>query len=135
MESSLKRVTRQGSPRLPSSFTRKALCFVAGACVILAGLVMLATPGPGLLAVCTGLAILAVEFRWARYWLQQIRRKTKRLRQRMRGRRAVRRSNQDDSGYLSGGGRPNAALLNDSALDEPEAMKWGKSPDTPKDTR
>ena len=39
---------------------------VVGAVVLLAGLVMMVTPGPGWLAIVLGFAILATEFVWAR---------------------------------------------------------------------
>jgi tellurite resistance protein TerC len=47
---------------------------LAGAIVLLLGLVMLILPGPGLLLIPLGLAILALEFAWARGWLQRLRR-------------------------------------------------------------
>ena len=39
--------------------------FTVGATVLVAGLVMMITPGPGWLAIFVGLAILATEFAWA----------------------------------------------------------------------
>jgi len=36
---------------------------------------MIFTPGPGLLMIAGGLAILAIEFAWARYWLHRIKEK------------------------------------------------------------
>jgi len=44
-----------------------------GATVLVIGLAMLVLPGPGLLVVPFGLAILASEFVWARRWLAKIR--------------------------------------------------------------
>lgn len=46
---------------------------MVGATVVLIGIVMLVTPGPGLLMIPLGLAILGIEFAWARYWLKRIR--------------------------------------------------------------
>lgn len=43
----------------------KTIVTVIGAAVILAGLIMLVTPGPGLVALVVGLAILATEWDWA----------------------------------------------------------------------
>ncbi|MFD0899126.1 PGPGW domain-containing protein [Actinomadura sediminis] len=40
--------------------------FTVGATVALGGLVMMITPGPGMLGIIVGLAILATEFAWAR---------------------------------------------------------------------
>jgi uncharacterized protein (TIGR02611 family) len=39
---------------------------IVGGVVVLAGLVMLVLPGPGLLTIATGLALLALEFEAAR---------------------------------------------------------------------
>ena len=39
---------------------------VAGPLVMLAGVAMLVLPGPGLIAIAAGLAVLALEYRWAR---------------------------------------------------------------------
>ncbi|MBE1537088.1 PGPGW domain-containing protein [Actinomadura algeriensis] len=40
--------------------------FTVGVTVALGGLVMMITPGPGMLGILVGLAILATEFAWAR---------------------------------------------------------------------
>jgi hypothetical protein len=45
---------------------RKVVVLAAGSLVLLAGAVMLVTPGPGLAAIALGLIILAGEFAWAR---------------------------------------------------------------------
>jgi uncharacterized protein (TIGR02611 family) len=45
---------------------------VVGGVVILAGLIMLVIPGPGLLTVAAGLAILATRFAWAKKRLEQM---------------------------------------------------------------
>jgi len=39
--------------------------FTVGSVVLLAGVVMMVMPGPGMLAIVVGLAILATEFVWA----------------------------------------------------------------------
>lgn len=44
---------------------RQALIFVIGCSIILAGLVMLVTPGPGWAGIFLGFAILATEFSFA----------------------------------------------------------------------
>jgi tellurite resistance protein TerC len=45
-----------------------------GATVLLIGVVMLVTPGPAIVVIPVGLAILSVEFTWARLWLRRLRR-------------------------------------------------------------
>jgi uncharacterized protein (TIGR02611 family) len=42
---------------------------VAGPLVILAGIAMLVLPGPGLVVMAAGLAVLALEYPWARHIL------------------------------------------------------------------
>lgn len=44
-----------------------------GGTALLAGLVMLITPGPGMPVILVALAILATEFLWARHWLNKCR--------------------------------------------------------------
>lgn len=55
--------------------TTKLVVTIIGLLVIVAGLVMLVAPGPGLLGIAAGLAILATEYAWADRWLQTARRK------------------------------------------------------------
>jgi uncharacterized protein (TIGR02611 family) len=44
---------------------------VVGAALLLGGLVMMVTPGPGLLLIIAGLAVLATEFAWAQAMLDR----------------------------------------------------------------
>ena len=44
---------------------RRILILLIGSTVLLAGVLMLVLPGPGILAIVVGLAILATEFAWA----------------------------------------------------------------------
>ncbi len=53
---------------------------LAGFTVLLAGIIMLVTPGPGWPAILGGLAILAGEFVWARRVLDRLRHHGGRLR-------------------------------------------------------
>ena len=45
--------------------TKTIVIFVVGVTLIVAGIVMLVVPGPGLLVIVAGLAVLATEFAWA----------------------------------------------------------------------
>jgi UPF0716 family protein affecting phage T7 exclusion len=56
--------------RLPRP-VRRAGAALAGGAVIAAGLVMLVIPGPGLVTVALGVAILAAEFSWPRRLLHR----------------------------------------------------------------
>ncbi len=52
---------------------RRIAVLTVGSTVVLLGVVMLVTPGPGLIVIPLGLAILGVEFAWARLWLRKVR--------------------------------------------------------------
>jgi uncharacterized protein (TIGR02611 family) len=54
--------------------TRRMAVLLVGLGVVCAGLVMLVTPGPGLVVIITGLAILASEFTWAEVLLERAKR-------------------------------------------------------------
>jgi len=45
---------------------RFALTMVVGAILLILGLIMMVTPGPGILFIFFGLSILALELEWAR---------------------------------------------------------------------
>lgn len=49
----------------------RVVVIVIGATVILLGVVMLITPGPGAATIYAGIAILATEFAWARWLLKK----------------------------------------------------------------
>ena len=44
---------------------------IVGGTILLLGVVMIVTPGPGIPAILVGLGILGVEFTWARIWLKK----------------------------------------------------------------
>ena len=52
---------------------RRVFLIIAGFTLLLAGVVMLVTPGPGLLVILFGLGLLAAEFVWARRLMERIR--------------------------------------------------------------
>ena len=52
---------------------RKSLVAVLGSALLVAGLAMLFLPGPAIVVIPAALAILAVEFTWARRWLNWMR--------------------------------------------------------------
>lgn len=48
---------------------RRVVIFVVGMTVLLLGVALLVLPGPAFLVIPAGLAILGIEFAWARHWL------------------------------------------------------------------
>lgn len=53
--------------------TRRIVVAVVGASVLLVGIIMIVAPGPAFIVIPIGLAILAIEFVWARHWLKKLR--------------------------------------------------------------
>jgi uncharacterized protein (TIGR02611 family) len=64
---------------------RKLVIAVFGSTVLLLGLIMLPAPGPGIPIVLAGLAILGLEFVWARRLLRKMKRKASGAMNRVRG--------------------------------------------------
>jgi uncharacterized protein (TIGR02611 family) len=60
--------------------TRMVGVTLLGGTAVLLGIVMLVLPGPGVLVILAGLALLATEYAWARWLLHRAREKTARLR-------------------------------------------------------
>ena len=53
---------------------RRISVIVVGFTVLLIGVALIVLPGPAFILIPIGLAILSVEFAWARMWLKKIRR-------------------------------------------------------------
>src|SRR5207253_4901712 len=61
------------------SWVRRLIVFVIGSTILIAGLLLLVLPGPGILVIIVGLAILATEFAWAEALLAAARRRAARV--------------------------------------------------------
>lgn len=55
---------------------RRIVVALVGTSVVLVGVAMIFLPGPAILVIPAGLAILGLEFAWARHWLKAIRERT-----------------------------------------------------------
>jgi Putative transmembrane protein (PGPGW) len=64
---------------------RRVIIAVIGGTIILIGLAMIVLPGPAIVVIPLGLAVLATEFIWARLWLRRARRIFKQARDRVTG--------------------------------------------------
>jgi uncharacterized protein (TIGR02611 family) len=73
---------------------------VAGFVLLLAGIVMMVTPGPGILLIIAGLAVLATEYVWAERMLNLAKQKAVQAKDTSTRRN---RSRPDESGGGSGG--------------------------------
>jgi uncharacterized protein (TIGR02611 family) len=62
---------------------RRVGILIIGFALLLCGVVMLITPGPGWALIFAGLGVLALEFVWARQLLQKIKAKGRQLSRRI----------------------------------------------------
>ncbi|MDH5305041.1 MAG: PGPGW domain-containing protein [Gammaproteobacteria bacterium] len=53
---------------------RRITVAVVGSTVLAVGLALIVLPGPAIIVIPVGLAILGLEFTWARIWLKKLRR-------------------------------------------------------------
>jgi tellurite resistance protein TerC len=59
---------------------KRIVVIVAGFTVLLAGIAMVVLPGPAVVVIPVGLAILATEFIWARELLASVKKRIERMR-------------------------------------------------------
>lgn len=52
---------------------RRIAIAVVGSTVLLVGIIMIVAPGPAIVVIPVGLAILGLEFAWAKFWLSRLR--------------------------------------------------------------
>lgn len=67
--------------RIPASI-RRPLTAVVGIALLSTGVLLLVLPGPGLLVIALGAALLALEFRWVRRLLVRLRARASSMRSR-----------------------------------------------------
>jgi uncharacterized protein (TIGR02611 family) len=77
-----------------SPAVRKIIIGIVGGCVLVAGLALLFLPGPAFVVIPLGLAILATEFSWARYYLKKARKWVERCREKYERRKQQRAAHQ-----------------------------------------
>ena len=59
--------------RVTYRMARRIVILVVGFTVLLVGAALIVLPGPAFIVIPIGLAILSIEFAWARRWLKKIR--------------------------------------------------------------
>ena len=74
--------------KITYKFARRVAIVLVGSTILLLGIVMIATPGPALIVIPLGLAILGLEFAWARIWMRRLRERISSHNQEQRGDRA-----------------------------------------------
>jgi uncharacterized protein (TIGR02611 family) len=60
---------------------------IVGGTVLVMGIVMMVTPGPGIAGILGGLGILAIEFTWARIWLKKLKTKAQEMARKLQNRK------------------------------------------------
>lgn len=60
---------------------RRVVIGVVGTSIVLIGIALIVLPGPAFLLIPLGLAILGIEFAWARHWLRVMKRRAQDLKQ------------------------------------------------------
>ena len=58
---------------------RRIIVAIIGGTVVLVGIAMIVLPGPAVVVIPMGLAILGIEFAFARRWLRTLRERSKAL--------------------------------------------------------
>ena len=71
--------TMNGMAKVTLRAARRICVAVMGGTVLLVGVIMLVTPGPAMLVIPAGLAILALEFQFAALWLRKLKEGGKRM--------------------------------------------------------
>lgn len=66
-------------------FVRRVIIAVIGGTIVLIGLAMIVLPGPAIVVIPLGLAVLATEFIWARRWLRKARKMFNKVRDHVTG--------------------------------------------------
>ena len=70
-------------PRIPAvpslRLARKVIVATIGSTVLLVGIAMIVLPGPAVVVIPAGLAILATEFLWARRLLRRFKQRTNQI--------------------------------------------------------
>lgn len=69
------RVRRWLQESVTYRIARRIVIALIGGTVLIIGLAMTVLPGPALVVIPAGLAILGIEFAWARRWLRTLREK------------------------------------------------------------
>ena len=66
----------KSTTRVTYEVARRIVITVLGTTVLLIGLLLVFLPGPAVIVIPAGLAILGVEYAWARRWLNLIKTRT-----------------------------------------------------------
>ncbi len=77
-----------GTISITYKVARRIVVLTVGGTVLAAGIAMIVAPGPAIVVIPIGLAVLGMEFAWARIWLRKLREGISAQNAKHRGRRA-----------------------------------------------
>ncbi|MDA0705986.1 MAG: PGPGW domain-containing protein [Proteobacteria bacterium] len=63
----------KGAFDITYKYARRIAVAVVGSTVLAVGVALIVLPGPAIIVIPIGLAILSLEFAWARMWLKKLR--------------------------------------------------------------
>ncbi|MCH6548494.1 MAG: PGPGW domain-containing protein [Proteobacteria bacterium] len=78
----------KGTIRVTYKVARRIAVLTVGGAVLAVGIAMIVAPGPAIIVIPIGLAVLGMEFAWARIWLRTLRERISAQNGKYRGRRA-----------------------------------------------
>ena len=64
---------------VPYKVAKRVVICIVGGTVLLVGVAMIVLPGPAFVVIPAGLAILGIEFAWARIWLKKAKAKAEEM--------------------------------------------------------
>jgi uncharacterized protein (TIGR02611 family) len=64
---------------VPYKVAKRIVICIVGGSVLLIGIAMIVLPGPAFVVIPAGLAILGIEFAWARIWLKKAKAKAEEM--------------------------------------------------------
>lgn len=85
---------------------KRVVVTIIGVTVVLLGIVMIVFPGPAILVIPAGLAILGTEFAWARWLLKRMKEKTSAVIDSVRGKRRANMSSASNPATPASGAQP-----------------------------
>jgi tellurite resistance protein TerC len=71
---------------VPYKVAKRIVIGIVGGSVLLIGVAMIVLPGPAFVVIPAGLAILGIEFAWARIWLKKAKAKAEEVTRNFTGR-------------------------------------------------
>jgi tellurite resistance protein TerC len=69
---------------VPYKVAKRIAIGIVGGSVLIVGICMIVLPGPAFIVIPAGLAILGIEFAWARIWLKKAKAKAQQMAQSLR---------------------------------------------------